>query len=291
MSRREVQSAARDFRYSHNLETAAATEAWLRRWRLSAEDWMRYIRRSLLRARCSESPAELAARYPATHAEVSRAAKATGVCGGHFNRFARKLAGRAALHAARGDSEPDALPAGEVCVPGAERLALLHLSEDVCRDKVQALDRLEASFRRFRDQVVTPGAIKRFLASRHTDWVRVGCICLALPTELAAREAALCVREDGESLDDVAARCRVPAHPTSFFLEDVEPRHAPLFLSARPGQLVGPLEFQGEYRLFLVKEKALPSEEDAQIRGKAEAALMDRAVEQEISQRVRWHAS
>jgi hypothetical protein len=51
------------------------------------------------------------------------------------------------------------------------------------------------------------------------------------------------------------------------------------------------LEFQGEYRLFLVNEKALPSERDAQIRGKAESALMDRAVEQEISQRVRWHAS
>jgi hypothetical protein len=288
LSRREVESAAREFRYTHNLESAAATEAWLRRWRLSAEDWMRYIRRSLLRPRCPESPAELAARYPATQAELSRAAKATGICGGHFDRFARKLAGRAAAYAGAGNSDVDALAAGEVRVPGTERTALLGLSEEVCREKVRALDRLEASFRRLRDQVVTPGVVKRFLSSRHTDWVRVGCICLALPTELGAREAALCVQEDGESLNDVATRCRIPAQATSFFLEDVEPRYAPLFLSARPGQLVGPLELQGEYRLFLVKEKALPSEGDAQIRDKVESALMDRAVEHEISQRVRW---
>src|SRR5215510_16250447 len=45
----EVETAANEFRYERDLVTAAEAKAWLKQWNLSAEAWMDYVQRSLLR--------------------------------------------------------------------------------------------------------------------------------------------------------------------------------------------------------------------------------------------------
>ena len=45
----EVTAAANEFRYKRGLITAEETENWLKLWRLNMDQWMGYVRRSMLR--------------------------------------------------------------------------------------------------------------------------------------------------------------------------------------------------------------------------------------------------
>src|SRR5262245_16372749 len=61
----EVQTAARAFRYAHNLITAQQMEAWLRQWELTLEAWTDYLQRSVLRHKWSTLLEDLMSHYPA----------------------------------------------------------------------------------------------------------------------------------------------------------------------------------------------------------------------------------
>jgi len=62
----ELESAANDFRYERDLVTAEEAEAWLKQWNLTAEAWMDYIRRWVLRRKWADELAEIVARFPVT---------------------------------------------------------------------------------------------------------------------------------------------------------------------------------------------------------------------------------
>jgi hypothetical protein len=293
----EEQAAAAEFRVARSLITATQAEAWLTARGLSVENWLKYIRRSLLRRKWAATLAELVARYPATQDQVNRALKVVGICSGHLSRFAVQLAGRAAVHArlqgeGRDESAASPTPAEAELPALAEDDAaceLLGLAPDVYRAKREALGRLEQSFRCFTRQVVTPQAVRRQVVSHYADWVRVEYCRVGFPEEAMAQEAALCVRDDGEDLANVAARGRRPMVREVRYLEQIEKAlHGP-FLSAREGELLGPLPCQGEFCLFALSQKVPPHEENPDIHQRAAQGLLQGALEREIRQRVEWH--
>jgi hypothetical protein len=297
LSAEEEQAAAAEFRVARSLITAAQAEAWLAARGLSVENWLKYVRRSLLRRKWAATLAELVARYPATQDQVNRALKVVGICSGHLSRFALKLAGRAAVHARLQSESGEAAtasltPAEAEPREGAEDAAaceLLGLAPDACRAKRDALDRLDLSFRHFTRQLVTPQAVRRQVASHYTDWVRVEYCRVGFPDEAMAREAALCVREDGEDLANVAARGKRPVLQESRYLEQIDNAlHGP-FLSAQEGELLGPLPCPGEFCLFALRQKIPPNEENPDIHERAAQGLIQGALEREIRQRVEWH--
>jgi hypothetical protein len=293
-ARREVEAAADAFRAARGLFAAAETEAWLQRCGLSAESWMRYVRRDLLRRQAGGALAALVARYPVSQGRVDRHALVEGVCSGHLLRCAEKLAGRAAAHervrqeaALSADAAPPA-EGSPAAAPDAGACDLLGSSREDCRQRLAALSRVEESFRRFRAQLLTPRTVCQQIAARHADWARVEVCAASFPDEGAAREAALCVREDGEDLAAVAARAGAEAQPERYYLEEIEPALRGPFLSARPGDLLGPLRWGGDYRLVRVLEKTLPSEADPELRHRAEQLLLQAALDREVANRVRW---
>jgi hypothetical protein len=293
----EEQAAAAEFRVARSLLTAAQAETWLAAHGLSVENWLKYIRRSLLRRKWTPLLAELVPRYPASPDQVNRALKVVGICSGHLARFAGKLAGRAAVHARLQSEGGDASAASptpadaehSACAEDAAACELLGLAPDVYRARRDALERLEQSFRCFTSQVVTPQAVRRQVVTHYTDWIRVEYCCVGFPEEAMAREAALCVREDGEDLADVAARGRRPVLRECRYLEQVEKAlHGPL-LSAREGELLGPMPGQGEFCLFVLARKVLPHEANPDIHERAAQGLLQGALEREIGRRVEWH--
>jgi hypothetical protein len=289
LARLDLEEESRAFRYARHLERAADMEAWLDGWALSAEAWMGFVRRVVLRKTSDLDETEVVRRYPVPMREVNRSAHVVGACSGHLERFARRLAGRvaAARSVAERETRADA---------GAERFLAAHtgepdllgLTEEAAKEKAEALGRVEALFAAFRDQACDEAAVGRQIAVRHTDWIRIEGDCLEFPAAEAAREAALCVRDDGEELADVAERSHSPLRHLRFYLEEVGLALAGPFLSASPGQLVGPLDFGGEYRLYRVRDKVLPTAADPEVREKAEALLLGRAVDREVAGRVRW---
>jgi hypothetical protein len=249
----ELDEAEQSFRYARNLLAADETQAWLDHWGLSARDWSDYLRRELARSRGDtkgdSSPGE-------------DKVWAQAVCSGVLAELARDLAARAAAAEATGAD------------PGPVDTDLARMGEAL------------AAFQR---DALTPQTQAKTLELRSADWVRISYTALELPESGMASEAALCVRDDGLSLAEVAERARVPVVERESFIEEVEADLSKSLLSAPPGELVGPLRIQNGFALFRVNEKVAPALGDPLIRDRLEEEVPRRALEREVRNRVRWH--
>lgn len=295
-----VNAAADEFRYERDLITAEEAEAWLARWGLTPQSWMEYIQRSVLRQAWGDDLTKLEDQHPVTDAEVAAAIGAEGICSGALTRFARKLAGRAAAYERVREQAPnpppgDALRAASRGSPtlAPTRIAAtagptMGLAEKAWRERLLVLAQLEDAYWSFADQALTPKAIQDAVSAHHLDWIELTCQTASFPEERAAREAALCVREDGQALGDVAQLAGTSLREARFSLEDADPALRDLFLGARPGHLIGPVLLNGEYALIHVVAKVLPSPDAAGIHERAERFVVDRAVEHEITHRIQW---
>lgn len=262
----ETEAEAAEFRYARDLITADEALAWLAQQGLTVEDWTQYLQRALLRARWASELADTASRYPVSDQEVAEILHAEGVCSGVFGQVASRLAGRVAVlerareekWLAEGGDDPD-------------------------------LTHIDAALERFRAHVVTPATIHAEVAARHLDWVRLECETVWFSDVQQAREAALCVRDDGRELGQVAADARAPLRERRLYLEEAEPSWRDRLLAARAGDLLGPLGQDDGFVLVLVRSKELPRAEDEDVRDRAEESLLGRAVDHEVANRVKWH--
>lgn len=248
-----VKQAATEFRYRHRLVSGEETEAWLRARGVDVADWMGYIRRSVLRAGCQATDG-----VPAD-TDVDALLWSTGRCGGLLDDFARALAERVAVH---------------VRVAG---------------DVPTRLEEADAAVERFRAEVVTVDAIEAVIAARHLDWLRVAMEEAHFGTEGAAREAVLCVRDDGLDLNEVCDLAGARLVQRRCRLEECDAAMRPLVLGARLGELLGPVPIEGGFVLARVESKIVPSSEDRDIRKRAGEVALAAAVRREVEERVRWH--
>jgi hypothetical protein len=271
----EIESAANEFRYERDLISAEEMEEWLARWGLTAEGWMDYVRGSLLRQKWSGDPAG-PATGSSSEEEIEEHILAEAVCSGEFRRLANTLAGRAAIAARESEareSEARESEDGPAAPPTG---------------RSERLQSLELSFRRFCERALTPEVVKAQIRAGQTDWTRLDCRCVSFPNEEAAREAALCVRTDGRTLDEVAGDANREIRREGIYIEQTPPDSRDLFLGARKGELIGPVQSGEEYLLYLVLEKVLPSESDESVALRARETVVARLVEGEMNDRVKW---
>lgn len=268
LSSAEVESAAQEFRYERDLISGQEMEAWLERWALTLDAWTDFLQRSVVRRASPADLADLVTRYPVDPAEVDGCLRAEAIASGRFEAWARDLASRTAAWARA--REESWLPEGETAAWA-------------CR-----LERIDAGFRRFREEVLNPAALQKHVGAHQLDWVRIDYRCVAFSSLSAAREAALCVRDDGVALDEVAVKAKIVVEDARRYLDDLDPELCPHVVSAQPGDLVGPVAHGDGFALLLVYGKTLPSLADADTRQRAEVSLLRTALEQESRQRVRW---
>ena len=259
----EVQAATKAFRYEHNLISADELAGWLSRWRLTSSEWLQSVRRSLLRAKWADEIEQVLAEHPVQVEDVAALLWIEGACSGVLERVARKLAGRAAAAAATGELDTE----GEMR-PGHIRA-------------------LEEAFARFKRDETSDDVVEDEVERNRLEWVRIDAEVLAFAGEDVAREAALCVR-DGMTFDEVAGQAGVDPQRVRRYLEEIEPELQPHLLSATEGSLVGPVMVGERFLLLRIEAKQVPTSEDADVRRRAEQALLRRAVEREVAQRVSW---
>ena len=266
-----LESAANDFRYQRDLLTTEEAEAWLNRWGLSAESWMEYLQRFILRRKWADQLVEIVARYRVTKKEIHKCRHTEAICSGYLARFARALAARASAH-------EKALESGWV------------RDEPKSAEAAGRIRLLEANYQRFCDHMVDAQGIKNEIYSHRLDWIRFRCRYVLFPQEQMAREAALCARDDGMQLDEVAANASIALQNATIYLDEVEPSLRDRFLSAEKGALIGPLNWDKAFGLFLVEDKIIPAVEDPEIKQRAQETLLESAVNREINKRAKWHA-
>jgi hypothetical protein len=298
-SAEEVTAAANEFRYERDLLSAEEARAWLAGWELSAESWMGFVARSLVKKRCSRGQTDATSRntVAAAEAEVDGILHAELVCSGRLPQLCRKLAGRAAVYGKA--EEEGALEALAGHVDAAARAALesrradaggwpTGLEGSAQEENQAALGRLEAVFQHYCEEARSPKAIRGCVASHELDWIRLDCQSVTFPDEDTAREAALCLAEDGLTLAEVAAAARLRVHEARVRADEIDASLKGHLIGARKGQWLGPWPLGGGFRLVLVADKILPSEDDPEVCRWAAREVVERAVDREIDARVRW---
>lgn len=293
----DLELAAQEFRYARNLITAEETEAWLGRAGVTFEDWTAYLERSLLRRAWADEIEEVVSRYPVGDEELRSALHAEVVCSGELQRFAETLAGRAAVcerAVATAGAEADRLDevlVGRVRRECAFTLAWSDSSVPSSPDwsaRIADIARMETTFQACVRNAATPEAVQAQIGAHRLDWVRVRWRYVVLRDEETAREAALCLRHDGEPLEDVAARAGVALREEERLLESVDTSIRAAVLSARADELLGPWPAADGFGLALLLAKTNPSESDAELRRRAEEEAPASLVA-EAMKHVRWH--
>ena len=286
----EVDAAGREFRYDRDLLTAQSMEEWLDRWQLSIPEWTAYLSRQVYRA-AKDGPANgVVQRYPIPDEDAPRVLAAEAVCSKAMQRWKRKLAERAAIPGA-GTADP-ARPAGDSSLHTGESTdivaSLLGLRPDELRESASRLDRLDAAFDAFRASKITERALQEYVSVRQLDWMRFNCRMMAFPDEMMASEAALLLTEDDEGFTGVYSAAHAEPRAAEFFLDEMDSASRDKFVGARAGDLVGPLQVNGEFVLYLVLDKTLPSTKDPIVRRRAEEGVLKKLLERHVTSRVRW---
>jgi len=274
-----VDAAAAEFRYDRELITAEETEAWLRARGVTAAEWLASIRRTVYREHFADRLTGLGA---AAGDEITEAIRVELRCTGLGHRLAEQCAEYAAVAAAIGRLTPSAaeaeLPAS--LPPG--------LDPDHARTRLPLLAGMLEGAEEFRQAAITDEAIRREIQHHKMEWVRLECRALAFADPSPAREAALCLKDDGQSIEDVAASAHLEATDMRFYVDELDLALQPYFVSAMAGDVIGPSAVGESWTLFQVLSKTMPGESDPELRDRAAGRLFARALANEAQRRVHW---
>ena len=293
----ELKSAANDFRYQRKLLSAEEAESWLKKRDLTVEMWTEYIQRTVLRRKWAADLDDIVARYAVTEDEIDEAATCEAICSERLTALAHKLAGRAAVFA-RAETQPehpapDARPRPsdhEHIASAFAKLAVPGFPLEYWQERVDWLARVEEAFPPFCAHPVMPDALADEVGAHHFDWIVVDYRFAPFRDEETAREAALCIREDGAGLAELAGRAGSAEDGGRVLLEQAEPELRPYLLGARKGETLGPLRWRDQFVIVQVLEKTLPSVDEPQVRERASEAALSSRIEREVLDRVRWAA-
>jgi len=277
-----IEEAGQEFRYERELITAQEMEQWLADREIPTTEWLEHIRRGVLHSEVGQRLEDLLLRYPVAEEPLANALRVDFLCSGMAGTSTDELAETAAAAVAFGAWEGltpvptglPPLPPGLPVARAAERWPLLR--------------QLEEGAEQFRRSVLTPAAILKEIGGNQMEWLLLECQSLVFPDEAQAREAALCIRDDGIPIEEVAAAAHAPVAESRFYLDQLEPAVRLAFLSARAGEIIGPVPAEQEFTLYRVIRKENPTERDPAIRERAEAGILRRALGDEFRRRIEW---
>lgn len=291
----EMEEAADAWRYERDLLSGDDLHAWLDERHLTMDDWLAYIRRTVLRTQWSAELGHITKEQKVSSQEIGSALYGEAVCSGRLAELADRLAGQAAVYEREVGESKTRRPKG--CSKTELRAVLKDFprgegllgARPVPTERAEFVACLWLSFDRFVDRLASPAAVDREIEAHTLDWTRLDCETVTFTGEDPAREAMLLVREDGLSLAEAAALARAPVEQHRYLLEDVAPPLRDRLVGARPGELIGSPSGDGGFLLISVVDRVEPSSRDRAIRKRAAEALVRRTVQREVGKRVRWH--
>ena len=117
---------------------------------------------------------------------------------------------------------------------------------------------MEAIHRRDCDALLSQQAREREIAALRLPLTRFEVETIELDSLDAAREALLCVREDGMSMEEVATEGRYPYRHPELLLEEIPEELQQKFLSVHPGEILEPIAHGDGFHLCRVIGKEEP---------------------------------
>ena len=293
-----LQESADQFRYQRNLVTAEETERWLSDRDVDEDDLVGWLERRYWLERFTREQRHIGDSYTPAPSVMTDVLWPEAVFSGCLGPLAIPLARRVAASAAEEDSGSAARAADPAAAAtkafferagcGPEGLAAW-LAANRCDEAwFRELLGLESPYLRACADALSPERCSAALESRRLDLMRIGFRTACFPTERQAREALLCITDDGESFTDTVHRAGAQAEEQSLLLEDApEILRAPL-LSAARGEVILVRGPESESLIVQVIDKTPPGTTDPQVRARLEPALFSQRFDPLVDAYVRW---
>jgi hypothetical protein len=270
-----LQARSEEFRISRDLISAEETERWLGERGLSLDDFSDFLSRQEACASASVSPDFQVEEYAFAALDLRALLRVDLLFTGEFDRLAPALACRMAAREAFRDSRPPQ-PIESERARFSERSGLNGDRLDgwllgLGRDSVwfNEMLQLKAIFRRQREELISAGSRERTLHALRMPLMRFDLELIEVDSRDAAREVFECVSTDGEPMEEVASGAGYPYRSTHVFYEDLPENLQSRLLSARPGEVLDPIEREGLFEL-------------CRLVGKTELDLADNEVRQRV---------
>ncbi len=289
-----IDAAAEQFRYAHDLITAEETERWLAERGLGLGDFSAWIVRQYWGREIEEAEPEQVdfLSAPREQREVLRQEL---IFSDEFDGMALRLSSRvAAAREHETDSpEADALADEEsafLARSGLEHAGVASWLEKLGRGETWLRECLtmEAIYHRERAAVLSREACEREIAALRVPLTRFEVETIELDSLDAAREALLCARDDGMSMEAVAAEGRYPYRRPAVLLEEIPEDLQPIFLGVRAGDILDPIPRGEGFHVFRIVEKAEPDLSDPAVRERAEARILERHFAELAARHIQW---
>lgn len=289
-----IDTAAEQFRYQHDLITAEETERWLAQRGLTLGEFSAYFVRNYWGGKWDEVEAEERDYFSAPN-ELHKTLIDELILCGELDRMAERFSRRISSQCEAGEAKADAEAIEK------ERAALFERSgmsakelpawlEKLGRDQEWLEDALmmEAIYRQSMSGLLSQPARERQLAALRLPLTRFEVETIELDSLDAAREALLCAREDGMSMEEVAAEGRYPYRHPEVLLEQVPEDLQQKFLSAHPGDILEPIARGDGFHLCRIVGKEEPDLNDPVVQERADQCILDRHFSDLTTRFIQW---
>jgi hypothetical protein len=135
---------------------------------------------------------------------------------------------------------------------------------------------LEAAYHRVCETVLNPQARKKQLAMLRMPLTQFEAEVIEVESRDAAREALLCIREDGMSMEEVAAEARYPYRRLTFLHQDVAGELQQKFWNVGAGDMLEPLPRGDGFELYRITKKNEPELDDAAVQQRIDDCLLEK---------------
>jgi hypothetical protein len=290
-----IDAAAEGFRYQHDLITAEETEQWLEQRGLTLSDFSDYFVRHYWRDVVAEEIEAEDVDYLSAPNDLRELLTVELILSGELDQIATRLSWRVAgSHAAGGSSLDPSLIANEE-VSFYERAGI---DEATLSDWLTRLGRdpewfsktvaREVIYRQKCEALLTRQAQEHEIAALRLPLTQFELETIELDSYDAAREALLCVRDDGMSMAEVAAGERYPYRRTEILLEDLPEDLQQKFLSVSSGDILEPISRGEGFHLCRVISKMEPNLDDAAVRNRAEKRILEHHFSDLTAKHIDW---
>jgi len=210
------------------------------------------------------------------------------ILSGELDRMTTALMWRLAARCAEMDPRPDAIVVAERKFFDRTEIEPSQLAdwlERLGRDSewFNMMLAIDAAYRTRRDTLLAPQARQRELGALRLPLTRFETEIIEFESRDAAKEALLCVREDGMSMEDVAREGRYPYRRVDFLLEDIPMDTQQRFLCVSPGQVLKPIERDDGFELCRIVKKIEPCLDDPRVKSRIDQRLLDRHFSELVS--------
>jgi hypothetical protein len=276
-----ISAAAEQFRYQHDLITAEETEAWLANRGLTLDDFSDYFARQYCTGAVHEGVCLHEIGYVCAGTELRKLFMAELILSGELEDLTVKLMWRLAARCAEEQPTPEAIAAEERKFWHRMKIQPAQIAnclEELGRDSqwLNEMLMIESAYGNHCDRLLVTEARQRELMSLRLQLTRFEVELIELESRDAAKEALLCARQDGMSLEEVATDERYPYRRAAFLLGELPDDVQQKYLCASCGDVLEPMPHGDGFELCRIISKTEPQPNDPGVKSRLDQRLLER---------------